>query len=141
EHLGDTRSIAVLWGRIAHIAYRQGNLDEAVELQRKRLEVNRQLGDLDGIAAASWDLARIDLARQDYPAAFPRLAGGYQTFSRWRRPDGIAAAGSTLGQLLIAAGQPGQARQVLTASRDAASKISWTEMTQQISDLLGQLPQ
>jgi hypothetical protein len=32
------------------------------------LDANKQLGDLDGIAAASWDLAAIDLARQDHQA-------------------------------------------------------------------------
>jgi uncharacterized protein HemY len=36
--------------------------------------------------------------------------------------------GSTLGQLLIAAGQDGQARQVLEASLAAAAKLGWTDM-------------
>jgi tetratricopeptide (TPR) repeat protein len=74
ERLGDTRSAAVTWGQIADIAYRRGELDEAAELQHKRLEVNKQLGDLDGIAAATWDLAQIDLTREDYESAFPRTA-------------------------------------------------------------------
>jgi len=60
ERLGDTRSTAITWGNIANISYRRGDCGEAAELQRKRLEVNRQLGDLDGIAATGWDLARID---------------------------------------------------------------------------------
>ena len=140
EQLGETRAAAVTWGNIAHIAHQRGDLEEAAELQRRRLEVNRQLGDLDGIAAASWDLAQIDLARQDYQAAFPRLAEAYQAFSRLQRPDGVAVVGSTLGQLLTAAGQPGQARQVLTASRNAATKIGMADLAQQISDLLDQLP-
>jgi hypothetical protein len=58
ERLGDTRETAVTWGKIADIAYRRGELGEAAELQHKRLEVNKQLGDLDGIAAATWDLPR-----------------------------------------------------------------------------------
>jgi len=74
ERLGDTRSAAVTWGQIADIAYQSGELDEAAELQHKRLEVNKQLGDLDGIAAATWDLAQIDLTREDYESAFPRTA-------------------------------------------------------------------
>ena len=53
ERLGDTRETAVTWGKIADIAYRRGELGEAAELQHKRLEVNKQLGDLDGIAAAT----------------------------------------------------------------------------------------
>jgi len=51
------REAAITWGRIADIAYQRGDYDEAAELQRKRLEANKQLGDLDGIAAANWDLA------------------------------------------------------------------------------------
>ena len=71
ERLGDTRSAAVTSGQIADIAYRRGELDAAAELQHKRLEVNKQLGDLNGIAAATWDLAQIDLTREDYESAFP----------------------------------------------------------------------
>jgi hypothetical protein len=105
-------------------------------LQNKRLEVNKQLGDLDGIAAASWDLARIDLARQDYQSAFPRLAESFQIMGRLQRPDGIAPVGIALGQLLMAAGQFDQARDVLSDSLAAATKIGWTAGVQQINDLL-----
>jgi len=44
--------------------------------------------------------------------------------------------GGTLGQLLMAAGQADQARQVLEASLAAAAKLGWTDMVQQISQLL-----
>ena len=44
--------------------------------------------------------------------------------------------GWTLGQLLIAAGQADQARQVLGDSLAAATKIGWTDLAQQISELL-----
>jgi hypothetical protein len=49
--------------------------------------------------------------------------------------------GSALGQVLIAADQVERARQVLTTSLAAATKIGWTELVRQISDLLNQLPQ
>jgi len=136
ERLGDTRSAAVTWGKIADIAYDRGDYDEAAELQTKRLEVSKQLGDLDGIASASWDLARIDLDRQDYRSAFPRLVESFQINGRLQRPDGIAVVGITLGQLLMDAGQLGQARDVLSASLAAATKIGWTDAVQQINDLL-----
>lgn len=127
-------------GSVAHIAHQRGEVDEAAELQHKRLEVNKQLGDLDGIAAATWDLAQIDLTREDYESAFPRLAESFQIFSQLQRPDGIAAAGLTLGQLLIAAGQTDPARQVLSASLAAATKICWTGAIQQINELLNLRP-
>ena len=49
--------------------------------------------------------------------------------------------GWTLGQLLIAAGQADQARQVLGDSLAAATKIGWTDLAQQISDLLDPPPE
>ena len=55
---GDTRSAAVTWRKIADILQQRGEVDEALELQLKRLEVNKQLGDMDGIAAANWDQFR-----------------------------------------------------------------------------------
>jgi len=102
--------------------------------------VHQELGDLDGIAAATWDLAQIDLARQDYEAAFPRLTEAFQILTRLQRPDGIAAAGWPLGQLLMAEGQDSQARQVLHAALEAAARIGWTSMTEQISTLLNPQP-
>ena len=141
ERLGDTRETAVTWGKIADIAYQRADYDEAAGLQRKRLEVNKQLGDHDGIAAADWDLAQIDLARKDYRAALPRLMESFQIFVGLQRPDGIAVVGRTLGQLLLAAGQADQARQVLGDSLAAAAKLGWTDMARQISELLNPRPQ
>jgi len=124
---------AISWGQIADIAYQRGNYDEAAELQHKRLEANRKLADPHGIAAASWDLARIDLARQDYQGAFPRLAESFQISSGLQQPDGIPVVGITLGQLLLAAREPDQAHQVLSASLDAATKLGRSNMVHQIN--------
>jgi tetratricopeptide (TPR) repeat protein len=136
ERLGDTRETALTWGKIANIAYQRGDFDEAAELQRKRLEVCKQLGDLDGIANSDWGLAQIDLAREDYQAAFPRLVESFQILGRLQRPDGFAVVGATLGRLLIAGGQTDQGRQVLGDSLAAAAKIGWTGMAEQIIELL-----
>jgi tetratricopeptide (TPR) repeat protein len=136
RRLGDTRSVAVAWGRIADIAHRRGDYEQAAELQRKRLEVSRQLGDLDGIASVGWDLAGIDLTRKDYKSALPRLMESFQILGRLQRPDGIASVGWELGQLLVAAGQGDLARQVLGDALAAAAKIGWTDLAQQISELL-----
>ncbi|MGW1490551.1 tetratricopeptide repeat protein, partial [Streptomyces sp. NPDC002402] len=136
ERIGDTRSAAVTWGKIADIFQQRGEVDEALELQLKRLEVNEQLGDMDGIAAANWDLARIDLSRQDLDAAVPRLVTSFQLFLKLQRPDGIAVVGATLGQLLLAAGERGQARQVFQAGRAAAAKIGFADAVDQLDELL-----
>jgi hypothetical protein len=65
----------------------------------------------------------------------------FQIFGSLQRPDGIAVVGGTLGQLLMAAGQADQARQVLEASLAAAAKLGWTDMVQQISQLLDPPPE
>ena len=48
--------------------------------------------------------------------------------------------GSTLGQLLMAAGQTDVARQVLGDGLAAATKIGWTDVVQQINELLNPPP-
>ncbi|MGW2786741.1 tetratricopeptide repeat protein, partial [Streptomyces populi] len=136
ERIGDTRSTAVTWGKIADILQQQGELDEAVELQLKRLEVNEQLGDMDGIAAANWDLARIDLSVQDFNAAVPRLVTSFQLFLKLQRLDGTAVVGTILGQLLLAAGERGRAREVFQASRVAAATIGFADAVDQLDELL-----
>jgi hypothetical protein len=110
-------------------------------LQRRRLEVHRRVGDLEGIAAASWGLAQIDLDREDYESALPRLVESFQIFGRLEWPDGVATVGSALGQVLMAAGETDMARQVLGEALAAATKIGWTDRAQQINELLNEQPQ
>ncbi|MFJ4557774.1 CHAT domain-containing protein [Streptomyces massasporeus] len=136
ERIGDTRSVAVTWGQIADILEQRDEVDEACKLQIKRLEVNKQLGDMDGIAAANWDLARIDLSRQDFDAAMPRLVTSFQLFLKLQRPDGIAVVGAVLGQILMVADERGRAREVLQASRAAAAKIGFAEVFDHLDELL-----
>ncbi|MFC8348637.1 CHAT domain-containing protein [Streptomyces sp. NPDC057280] len=136
ERIGDTREAAITWGKIADILQQRGEIDEALELQLKRLEANEKLGDMDGIAAANWDLALLDLSRQDLDAAAPRLITSFQLFLKLQRPDGIAIVGTTFSQLLLAAGESGQARQVLQTSRAAAAKIGLSDVVDQLDELL-----
>ena len=140
ERLGDARSAALTWGRIADIAYQRGELDEAAQLRDRQLEASKQLGDLDAVANADWALAQIDLTRQDYQAALPRLIESFQIIGHLQRPDGIAAVGVLLGQLLLAVGQAEEGRQVLEISLAAATKIGWTDAIQQITELLNPPP-
>ena len=98
--------------------------------------MTKQLGDLDGIAAAHWDLAQIDLARQDYQSATPRLFESFQITRQLQRADGIATVGTTLGALLLAAGLTDLAHQVLDESLTAATKIGHLSLTRQITELL-----
>ncbi|MEK2491064.1 tetratricopeptide repeat protein [Kitasatospora purpeofusca] len=136
ERIGDTRSTAVTWGHIADVLQQRGEVDEAVELQLKRLEVNERLGDIGGIAAANWDLARIDLKRGDFHAAVPRLMTSFQHLLELQRPDGIAAVGIALGHVMLAAGAHAQARQVLQTCRAAAALIGNADIVSQADELM-----
>ena len=138
ERVGDTRSTAITWNKIAGIAFSKGDYDQAAELQRKVLEAAKQLGDPVGIARTNWDLAQIDLARNDDQAALPRLIESFQILGRLQQPDGVAVVGFVLGRLLLAVGQPDEARRVLTAAHAAAVKLGWTDRVQQISELFSQ---
>ena len=136
ERLGDVRERAITWGRIAHIAAAQGDLDTAVELQERRLEANRGLGNLDGIAAALWDLASIDLQRENFEAALPRVAEAYGLLARLGRAEGLAVVGSVHGQFLVAGGQVGEGVVVLQRAADAYRKLGLDDSAQGVSKLL-----
>ncbi|MEU4447439.1 tetratricopeptide repeat protein, partial [Actinosynnema sp. NPDC023926] len=141
ERLGDTRSAAVTWGQIGAILHQRGDYDEAVELQLKRLETNKLLGDLDGIAAANWDLAQINLSQQDPESATLRLIESYTVLQQLQRADGIAVVGATLAALLAAAGQTRQARQIADEGLQAALKIDDSSLIEQLHSQLDQLGQ
>ncbi|BAJ27690.1 MULTISPECIES: CHAT domain-containing protein [Kitasatospora] len=136
ERIGDTREAAVTWGQIADTLHQRGQVDEAEELQLKRLRVNEKLRDIDGIAAANWSLAQIDLGRRDLHAAAPRLVTSFRYFLELQRPDGVAAVGIILGQLMLAAGARAQARQVLQECRAAAAMTNTAHILARADELL-----
>ncbi|MEU1784146.1 tetratricopeptide repeat protein, partial [Streptomyces abikoensis] len=137
ERIGDTREAAVTWGKIADVLQQRGDVDEAVELQLKRLEANERLGNIDGIAAANWDLAQIDLFhREDLHAAVPRLVTSFQHLLKLQRPDGIAIVGITLGEVMLAIGVHAHVRQVLQACQAAAAVIGDADIVSRAEELM-----
>ncbi|MGC5031049.1 hypothetical protein [Micromonospora sp. DT229] len=132
KRLGQPNAVVV-------ILRQRDEYDGAAELQRKRLEVHESHGDLDEIASATWGLARIDLVRQDYASALPRLVTSFNLLIHLRRPDGMAVVGHTLGQILVIAGLSDEARPVLELSLAAARKVDMTDYVQAISHLLANL--
>uniref|UniRef100_UPI00356B0278 tetratricopeptide repeat protein n=1 Tax=Amycolatopsis kentuckyensis TaxID=218823 RepID=UPI00356B0278 len=139
--LGDTRETALTWGRIADILYQRGEYEEATSLQLKRLETNTGLGDLDGIAAANWDLATIHLAQQDHESAAPRLIESYTILRRLRRADGLAVVALTLASLLAAADRIPEAQHVAGEGLQSATKIGASDLVEQLTNLLDNLSQ
>ncbi|MFD9066020.1 tetratricopeptide repeat protein, partial [Kitasatospora purpeofusca] len=136
ERIGDTREAAITWGKIADVLQQRGEVEAAVELQLKHLEVSEQLGDIEAIATANWNLARTDLDRQDRQAALPRLVTSFQHLLKLQRPDGIAVVGITLGQVMLAEGARAQARKVLQACRAAAAVIDAADIVSRAEQLL-----
>ncbi|MGW5054553.1 CHAT domain-containing protein [Actinokineospora sp. NPDC004072] len=138
---GSELEAATAMGRVGGIAYQQGDYEEASDLQLRRLEVNRQLGDLDGIAAANWALAQIDLDQQDYSAAIPRIIESHAILRQLQRPDGIAIVGATLAQIVTSAGDTEQARHIAEESLNAAMKINSPDLVEQLRTLLDRITQ
>ena len=137
ERIGDTRSLAITWGRIADVHHQRGDYDKARPLHEKRLQVGRDLGDIDGIANAQWSLAQLDLKNDDVEAAFPRLVEAFQINLQLQRPDGIAAVGGLLGQILHANQHP-QTNDVLQAAITAHHKLGNTTQANQLQQLLNE---
>ncbi|MFI6079118.1 tetratricopeptide repeat protein [Actinoplanes sp. NPDC051343] len=136
--LGDARESALTWGKIADILYLRGDYNEVAALRTKQLRVNEGLGDVDGIAAAKWGLALVQLHRGNYESALPLLGESFRALQRLQRPDGIAAVGAMIGSVLLAAGAREQAISVLETSKAAAESINAAELCQEIGHLINQ---
>ncbi|TCO64241.1 hypothetical protein [Actinocrispum wychmicini] len=100
--------------------------------------MHTQLGDRDGIAA-NWSLALIDLRRENYKTAIPRVIESFQILRHLQRADGLAIVGETLATLLIAAGITNQARHVLRDGIQAAIKIGNADLIQRYQRMLDQI--
>ena len=132
QRLGDVRSVAVTQGKIADILQAQGKTDEALALQEERLATNRRLGVIVGIAASLWSIAQIELEREQFEQAFPRLAEAWPLMVKLGRPDGIAAIGGVFGQFLAGAGALDEARNVLGQAAAAYRKLGLAAQAAQI---------
>jgi tetratricopeptide (TPR) repeat protein len=134
--LGDAQLVAVTQGRIALVLFRQGRFDEAVRLQEQRLATNRRLSDADGIAASLWDIAKIELRREQIEQATPRLAEAWEILQRAGQAEGTAVLGSTFGQILANMGRKDEAREVLGRSAAAYRKLGRNAEAEQVEALI-----
>ena len=111
------------------------------------MEVNRTLGDQDGIAAALSDLGRMKLQRalsdQDaalFQEAFAALAESHAIFNRIGRLDGICAVGTVLAQALALEGRVTEARAMLGQSLAGFRRLDQPAMIRHVEELLRGLP-
>jgi tetratricopeptide (TPR) repeat protein len=139
EQLGDVRERAIIMGKIAHILVQKGDAAAARLLQEKRLEVYRRPADVDGIGAALWGLAQLDLAEEKFDDAVPRIIEAYDIMSKLGRADGIAVIGMVFGQMLAASGNPEEARHALRRSAEMFLKLGQEDHAKAAYDLIQQL--
>ncbi|WP_239139847.1 tetratricopeptide repeat protein [Actinoplanes campanulatus] len=137
EWLGDTHSIATTWGNIADILRQRGDYAEALRIrQHKALPAFEKMNDPDGIANSIWGIAQIQLEQDDLESASSNLNRAFQILDRLQRSDGVAVVGGVFGQLLAARGEPDHARQILEKSLNAARKIGFAPLIEEITDVL-----
>ncbi|GGN59672.1 hypothetical protein GCM10010112_15020 [Actinoplanes lobatus] len=137
ERLGNARNAASCWGSIADILFERGEYAEALRIRRHEiLPAVERLNHLEGIADINWGIAEIYVELEDFQAAKPHLAEAFQILDHLQRPDGIALAGGSLGQLLVILGELDSARVVLEKGLAAAREIGHTLLTEQISKVL-----
>ncbi len=132
---------AVTLGKVADILKARGQLDEALRIHiEERLPIALQQQDIDSLAhirlcCAEIRLKRGGLAQGEAQVIYDELDESFSLFTRLGRPDGIAAAGHLLAQILAMAGHPEQALEVLDASIAACELLQWTELASQIREL------
>lgn len=136
---GDQRAVAAVLGEMARVRFGQGQADVARELQERRLEINREEEDVDGTAAALWDLAQLDLHQQHHEQALPRLEEAWALFGRTGRIEGLAAVGTVYGQLLAVQGDGEAARGILAAAKHGWASLGQEEYARKIDALLAKL--
>jgi tetratricopeptide (TPR) repeat protein len=114
-------------------------VDAALGLHEEALRVYEALGDKDGIANALWDIAQIEMQREQWQQAFAHLATSYSINLQLGRLDGICIVGWDLGRLLASAGHKEEAREILLRSRDGFIKLGQTDMAQMVQQVLDEL--
>ena len=133
ERLNDVRSIAVTMGKIADILQQRGETAEALRIQLEEvLPVAQALGDVDLIAHVRFSCARMRLARGglkqgEAQQIYDELAESFALLQQLQRVDGIAFAGSLLGQVLAWAGHREEALPVLEQSAAAFDTLGMTK--------------
>ncbi|MGJ4953904.1 tetratricopeptide repeat protein, partial [Bradyrhizobium sp. HKCCYLS20291] len=132
---------AVTMGKIADILSARGDLDEALRIRKEELlPVFERLGDDDGIAATLWNVALIELTRERFDDAMPRMGEAYAIFLRLGGAEGIAVIGAALGQILAAGEETrGQAREILQRSVATFRRMGRESEARDVEEIIAKL--
>jgi tetratricopeptide (TPR) repeat protein len=126
----------VLRDIIAQLRAAKGEVDAALALHQEKLGIFEGLGDKDGEANTLWSIAKIELEKQAWQAAFEHFAASYAINLHLGRMDGICFVGLDLGQLLCAAGQREEGLAVLERSLAGFQKLGWAREIAQTEAIL-----
>jgi hypothetical protein len=125
-------------GEVALLRAQGGDVPGALKLHEEKLQLGRQLGDIDLIASAQYDLAMLDLNQERPTEALERLAESWDINLRFGRADGVAVVGQLYGQLLAAADRS-RALEVLRTSREAFRLLKRTAKVNELDELIQRL--
>lgn len=136
EKLGDRHSRALALVRVARLGSLAGEPEQARQLLLETLPAFGELGDRDGMGSALWALGKVELMLERDQDAFDHLSDSYKLNLALDRLDGICFVGVDLGQLLFAAGQRDEGRQVLARSRDGFVRLGLPDLAQKTQDVI-----
>ncbi len=91
---------------------------------------------MDGIASTLWDIAQIELQRENMQSAFEKLSEAYPLFIHIGRLDGISFAGQLLGFFLCQTDQPDKGIPMLERSLAGFQQLGMQDEAEQTQELL-----
>ncbi|BBK40815.1 hypothetical protein STVA_08350 [Allostella vacuolata] len=141
DRLGDVRSRAVTMGKIADILHARGQLDEALRIRTEELlPIFDRLGDvrsrsvtLHRIATTLLEAGAIEDGRVQ--EVFDALAEAFAIARRLGLPDGVAATGGLLAQVMAMGGHRDAALEVLDEVEQAHAMLGRADGVGQVRDL------
>ena len=139
ERTGDRHSRALALVRVARLGSLAGEPEQARQLLLETIPTFGELGDRDGLGSALWALGKVELMLERDQDAFDHLTDSYKLNLALDRLDGICFVGVDLGQLLFAAGQLDEGRQVLARSRDGFVRLGLPDLAQKTQDVIDAL--
>lgn len=113
EAMGDTASLANAFERLATLAQSQGDLDQAWNLQSKRLSLVKQLNEQDQIADVLVDLGQIAIAKENYDEAGRLFDEGSEIYQDLGNQKAVTNILRFKSKLLLRIGKIKEARKLL----------------------------
>jgi tetratricopeptide (TPR) repeat protein len=114
-----------------------GELDKAEEMFRQAIRVFREVGDIQGLSAASGNLGDVFLAKGDLDAAERALSSAIPGYKEIGDKDGIALTLNDLGEIARLRGDLSEAQQRYDQAKSSAQEIDEKRALAYIASGLG----